>query len=358
MIDWGRVEKVLVRAPNWLGDLVMVTPALRILRARCPNARIVVWVRSGLEAVLSGSSDVDEVRSLPESSAPWRDLRRSVRSVRESGPYDLGLCLPDSFSSAALMRLAGGRPLVGYTNAARRLLLDEPIPVEMGGAEGRRAPREDRVQGLLKVLGMSSQDFVPRLVTTAAEEKAVEELLGEKGHRETWIGLAPGAAYGPAKCWPADRYAALGDALSQQGAKVFVLGAPGERDLCSAVSRQMMLPCMDLSGQLDLGAMKALIRRLDLMVCNDSGARHLAVGLQVPALVFFGPTDVLRTRRNLQNVSVLEDRTVSCRPCYRRSCPTDHRCLLDLTVDQALEAARARLAMGWSDPTGRQEGSE
>ncbi|MAJ59387.1 MAG: lipopolysaccharide heptosyltransferase II [bacterium TMED88] len=358
MIDLDRVENVLVRAPNWLGDVVMATPALRTLRSRCPNARIVVWVRAGLEPVLAGSLDIDEVRTLPKGDAPWRELSRSVRQVHKAGPYDLGLCLPDSFSSAILMRFAGGRPLVGYANAARKLLLDHPVPVEVSGAEGRRAPREDRIQGLLTSLGMPSHDFAPRLETTTVEEEKVEDLLGGKGHRETWIGLAPGAAYGPSKCWPADRYAALGDALANQGARIFILGAPGERDLCSAVSQQMTLPCMDLSGQLDLGAFKALIRRLDLMICNDSGARHLAVGLQVPALVFFGPTDVWRTRRNLENVSVLEKKEVSCRPCYKRNCPTDHRCLLDLTVAQALEEARARLATGWSDPKGLYEEAE
>ena len=358
MIDLDQVENILVRAPNWLGDLVMATPALRSLRSRCPNARIVVWVRAGLESVLAGSSDVDEIRTLPTSGAPWHDLRWSVRRVREAGPYDLGLCLPDSFSSAILMRFAGGRPLVGYTNAARKLLLDQPVPVAAGGAEGRRAPREDRIQGLLTTLGVADQGVVPRLVTTPAEEEKVEGLLGGKGHRETWIGLAPGAAYGPSKCWPAERYAALGDALAKRGARIFILGAPEERELCSAVSRQMTLPCVNLSGQLDLGAAKALIKRLDLMICNDSGARHLAVGLQVPALVFFGPTDVSRTRRNLLNVSILEEKEVSCRPCYKRHCPTDHRCLLDLTVAQALQEAGNRLAMGWSHSAGRQEEAE
>ena len=355
MIDLDRVENILVRAPNWLGDLVMATPALRSLRSRCPNARIVVWVREGLEPVLAGSSDVDEIRTLPQSGAPWRDLSRSVRRVRQAGPYDLGLCLPDSFSSAILMRWAGGRPLVGYTNAARKLLLDQPVPIEAGGGEGRRAPREDRIQGLLATLGVASPDFTPRLVTTPAEEESVQTLLGWKGQREKWIGLAPGAAYGPSKCWPTDRYAALGDALANQGARIFVLGSPKERDLCSAVSRQMTLPCMNLAGQLDLGGVKALTRRLDLMICNDSGARHLAVGLEVPSLVFFGPTDVLRTRRNLQNVSVLEEKEVRCRPCYKRNCPIDHRCLLDLTVPQALREAENRLARGWSSPTGHLE---
>ncbi|MDG2051805.1 MAG: lipopolysaccharide heptosyltransferase II [Myxococcota bacterium] len=359
MIELARVQKVLVRAPNWLGDLVMATPGLRALRAGCPNAHIVVWVREGLEPVLAGSPDVDQVFTLPGAGARWSDRMESVRRVREAGPYDLGLCLPDSVSSALLMRLAGGRPLFGYSNAARQLLLDRPIPIGAGGPDARRAPREDRIQGLLTNLGIATQGLAPRLVTTVAEKKKIEEFLrssGPKVDRGLWVGLAPGAAYGPAKCWPAGRYAALGDALAmKEGAAIFIVGGPGERELCGTVARRMTAPCVNLSGALDLGAAKALIQRLNLMICNDSGARHLAIGLQVPALVFFGPTDVSRTRRNLQNVSILENKDVACRPCYHRDCPTHHQCLLDLTVQEALDEARSRLALGWSDPARRRE---
>jgi heptosyltransferase-2 len=95
---------------------------------------------------------------------------------------------------------------------------------------------------------------------------------------------------------------------------------------------------IDLTGELDLGMLKALLSRARLVVANDAGARHVATAFGVPSVVFFGPTSVAKTDENLETVEVLETEH-SCRPCYRRTCPIDHRCLTSIGVHEAIAAA-------------------
>ena len=356
-MDLAEVRNVLIRGPNWLGDLVMATAGLRALRVACPRARITLWVRAGLEPLLAGSPDVDQIRGLPVYASRMsflRNLGRAAESVRSEAPYDLGICLPDSLSSALLMRRANARPLVGYTNASRRFFLDHPVPVAEVGPEGRKAPREDRVLALMTRLGVAPRGTHPSLWTTPGEEEELLRVLsrlGKDGSSQPWVGLAPGAAYGSSKRWPVDRFAALGDALARDGAEIFILGAPHEASICTEVAQSMHAPASNLCGQLSLGAFKALIRRCGLVVSNDSGARHVAVAFDVPTLAFFGPTDVSRTRNNLEGVTILEGEA-DCRPCYQRECPTDHRCLLGITVDEVTVRARARLKSGQTSRVG------
>ena len=124
----SEIRQILVRAPNWAGDVVMATPGLRALRAGFPQARIHVLVQAGLAPLLAGSPRIDQVIPLRHDRAGPVARLREVRSLRGRG-YDLGLCLPDSFSAALSLRAAGVRQLVGYARNARRLLLDRAIAV-------------------------------------------------------------------------------------------------------------------------------------------------------------------------------------------------------------------------------------
>lgn len=338
-------REILVRGPNWLGDLVMSTPGLRALRHACPEARITVWVRAGHEAVLDGSPHVDRCLPLRASSSRGWGLLDAARIARRSGDYDLGICLPDSFSSALLMRGAGARPIVGYARAGRGLLLDVAVSDAARRRAGGFIAREQYVLGLLRAIGIEADDTSLALATTPCEEAAAEALLGKLGCAPGGgpiVGLAPGAGFGASKCWPAERFAAVGDALSRDGARVLLIGSPGEAELCASVARGMRETAFDSTGRVGLGPLKAVMRALDLLVCNDAGARHLAAAFGVPTIVLFGPTSVAKTPLNLENVSIVE-RDVPCRPCYLRDCPIDHRCLADIAAADVLSLARTRL---------------
>ena len=343
-------REILVRAPNWVGDIVMATPGLRALRAGYPAARITVQARAEHLELLAGAPFVDRIRAVESyHRGPLAMLSEAAR-LRVSVRYDLGICIPDSFSSALLMRLAGVERVCGYRRGGRAALLhraiDPPADWPELAAGRRMVARERFVLDLMAALGCAPRGDALELTVTPSEARALEALRGDRASLDfdrPWVALAPGAAYGPAKLWPAEHFAAVGDALARAGAQVLVIGAASERPVAAAVVRAMREAPVDLVGRIGLGALKALVSRLRLLVCNDAGARHVAAAFEVPSIVFFGPTSVAKTDCNLDAVEVFE-RAVSCRPCYRRSCPIDHACLRGIEPGPVIERATKILA--------------
>jgi heptosyltransferase-2 len=331
MID---AERILVRAPNWAGDLVMATPGFRALRAAWPGAELCLHVREGLAPLLAGAPWFDAVLPLASHHrGPAALLAEAWRLRRRR--FEIGLCLPDSFSSALLMRCAGVRTVVGYRTQGRGPLLQLAVEPPRG-----LVARERHVLGLTGALGCPPRGVRLELYTTAREEEAAERALAGRGVRagDALAVLAPGASYGAAKLWPAEAFARVGDALAAEGVHVALVGAPDEAAVARRVTAAMRAPAADLVGCLDLGAVKAAIRRARVVVCNDAGARHIAVAFGVPAVVLFGPTSLEKTNLNLERVEALwED--VACRPCYQRECPIDHRCMTRLAPERVIEAA-------------------
>ena len=147
------------------------------------------------------------------------------------------------------------------------------------------------------------------------------------------LGLAP------------ESFAAVADALSDAGLAIAVVGSQGEAGLGRAVCAKARCVPLDLCGRTDLGSLKAVLRRAAALVCNDAGARHVATAFGTPAIVLFGPTGVEKTNCNLETVEVVETQ-VDCRPCYRRECPIDHRCMTGIAPSQVIARTRAALAAG------------
>jgi heptosyltransferase-2 len=342
-LDEGRKHSILVRGPNWVGDLVMSTPGFRALRSGFPDSHIALQIRPELAPLMNGAPWFDEI--LPLQSYH----RGSLQLVREgmelqARSFDLGLCLPDSISSALLMRLAGVRDIVGYRGGGRGILLSRGVRAPKEWGRGRMVARERFVLKLVQSLGCSDRGTRVELYTAAWEVDRVEQLLTQHGlgPGDSYVILAPGASYGPSKLWPTESFSGVGDALSARGVRVVLMGSPSERDLCVRVEQGMKAPAVNLAGSLDLGSAKALMRRATLLVCNDAGARHIAVAFRVPCVVLMGPTSLKKTNLNLEGVRVLET-DVDCRPCYLRDCPLDHRCMTAIEPAQVIAAVEAIL---------------
>jgi len=334
-------QRILVRLPNWTGDVVMATPGLRALRARYPGAEITAHVRPGLEPLLAGSTAVDRLETVRSWHRGARALLREARALRE-GRFDLGVCLPDSFSSALLMRTAGVVRILGYRRGGRSPLLDVAVAPRREWGRRRLVARERYVLHLLEAIGCPAQGSWLELGTTPQEEAAAEALLAPIGGGRPIVGLAPGASFGSAKRWSPASFAAVADALDDSGHAIVIVGSKSEVALGRAVCAQARCAPLDLCGRTDLGGLKAVLRRMDALVCNDAGARHVATALGTPAIVLFGPTAVEKTDCNLQTVEVIET-GVACRPCYRRECPIDHRCMT--RIEPAHVVARTRAAL-------------
>lgn len=332
-------REILVRGPNWTGDLIMATPGFRALRAGFPGARLVLHVRPGLEPLLAGSPWFDEVLPLRSYHRGGAALLREGLALR-SRRFDLGVCLPDSFSAMLLMRLAGVRRVVGYRGRGRHLLLHQAVTPIGDGPHPRWVARERHVLGLVEALGCPAQGTHLELFVTPEEREQADRVLEQAGIApgDPLVLLAPGASYGPSKLWPAERFGRVGEALAERGIRVAVIGPPAETALAERVCLAMRRPVANLAGRLSLGSLKSVVSRARLLVANDAGARHLAVAFQVPCVIVMGPTSLEKTNCNLEHVTVLSAEA-SCRPCYLRECPIDHRCMTRIGHQEVLAAA-------------------
>jgi len=339
-------ERILVRCPNWLGDVVMTTPGLRALRQSFPEARIVAQLPEALIPVLEGSGLCDELWPVAPRGASLSTLARESRRMADM-QFDLGIVVPESISSALRMRLGRVRRVVGFArDPIRRALLGEVVPAPASWGRRRLVSRERFGLRLMEAVGAAGDSCRLSLSVTEAEDARLESALRSHGlslaalESDRLIVLAPGAGFGPAKCWPAESYAALGDRFAKKGGGVVLVGSAADASSLDAVHAAMKSTPILLGASLDLGALKALLCRARLLVSNDAGARHVAAAFDVPSVVFFGPTSVAKTPENLDAIEILES-DHDCRPCYRRECPIDHRCLRSIGVEAA-EAAAGR----------------
>lgn len=336
--------RIAVRLPNWTGDVVMATPALRALRAGFPRARISALVREGLAPLLDGLAHCDEVvslRSWRRGAVALLDEARALRAHR----FDLGVCLPDSWSSALLLRAAGVACVVGHARAGRAPLLHVAVAPERAWGPRRRVARELRALHVVEAIGCPPRGTHLELAIGARDASEADALLAAGGlaPRDAFVALAPGASYGDAKRWPPASFARVADGLAEIGVRAVVVGAPEEAELARAVARAASCEVVDLVGRAGLGALKAVLARARALVANDAGARHVAVAVGTPAVVLFGPTDLARTDCNLERVTPLAT-DVPCRPCGRRSCPIDGRCMAGIAPEAVLQAVRSALA--------------
>jgi heptosyltransferase-2 len=170
------------------------------------------------------------------------------------------------------------------------------------------------------------------------------ELLTQAGwdRQAPLIALAPGAAYGGAKRWPAARFAAAAAMLAADGCVAVLIGTPADAPAGDECLEQIGrgVPIINLIGATDLTTLAGVLSLCGGLISNDSGAMHLAAALGVPVTAMFGPTDETATRPLGRASSVVLTHPVWCRPCMLRECPLDHRCMLGISADSVIAAAR------------------
>ena len=240
------------------------------------------------------------------------------------------------------MKWAGVRTIVGYARPGRSLLLDEAVEPLTRQRDQDWVAREEHVLGLMRFLGcpdLGTELSLPTVHENPAELEQFFEGMGLPADDTPWVVLAPGASYGSSKRWPTSHFAEVGDALVGAGARVLLVGTSEESPLTRAVKNAMRSPALDLGGRLDLTALKVVIERSRVLVANDAGCRHIAAAFGIPSLIFFGSTTTEKTPLNLEAVEVFE-RSLECRPCYKRVCPrAGHPCLSGIMPAAVSEVA-------------------
>jgi heptosyltransferase-2 len=337
------MNRIALFLPNWIGDVVMATPAVRAVREAYPAADLVAVCKPYVADVLAGAPWFRDVILFDKSGPRDRRFWAVARKLREA-PADAAVLFPNSFRTALLARLGGCKQRIGFNRYGRGLLLTTRLEA-VGGRDGGFTPTPalDDYNRLTVALGTSDPGRRMELFTTAADEAAADAVWERFGlHRyPRVVALNPGAAFGAAKHWPIGSFVRLAELLTRRGCGVLVLCGPGEREMARAIAGQTrsnrVFSLAD--APLSLGLTKAVVRRSALLVTTDSGPRHFAAAFDRPVVTLFGPTHIEWTETYFAKAVHLQQK-LPCGPCQQRTCPLGHhRCMRDLTPASVFDAA-------------------
>lgn len=342
-----KIDRIVVRGTNWVGDAVMTVPALRALRQLLPDAHLTLATRPFAKAIFDDADFLDDLLicegSLFAQARQWRRLR-----------FDLAILFPNAFEPALIARLARVPLRVGYATQGRGWLLTNPLSLP-GWREVRHESfyylnliaEIDRLligpcAGSPETLGRQ-----PEVTLTVNEKRRTQaaNMLRAAGARDDrpLVALCPGSINSRAKRWPAERYAALADRfIDELDAEVLLIGSEDESDVSAEVRVRMKRTPVVLTGQTDLAQAVAILSLVDLLVTNDTGPAHIASALNRPTLVIFGPTNPLTTRPLSGSADILRH-PPDCAPCMLRDCPIDHRCMTAISPEEVFKRAVAML---------------
>jgi heptosyltransferase-2 len=343
--DAADPSRILIVMPTWVGDVVMATPTLRAIRDRFPHAHITLLIRPNTRDVVRGGPWMDDV-------IEWRPARKGLSrvfdpfraaAVLRRGRFDWAVLLSNTFRVAMVTKLAGVPRRIGYDRDGRGFLLTDRLPPKRDGRDYAIVSIVRYFGELACALGCEWPGEDMELYTEEEDERAVDERLRgwDIAEHHPLVVINPGASFGPSKLWPAERFAAVGDRLvKERDARVVITCGPGEEPLAWQAHDAMAHPSFVVDRPLaTLAQLKALIRRCDLLLNNDTGPRHFAKAFRRPVVTVFGSTHAEWTDTDYP----LERKVriaVDCGPCHKKVCPFEHhKCMTGVTVDMVYEAA-------------------
>lgn len=327
-------QRILVRAVNWIGDAVMTTPAIRRLRDAFPDAEIVVVANPLVAELFLYHPCCDRVIIFDKKQqhAGLKGFVRFCSRLRRER-FELGVLLQNAVEAAVMAVLAFIPHRAGYRTDGRGPLLNMGVPTR-DSKHGLH--HVDYYLSMLDDLGLTGETYQPQLYVRPDEQQWAANLMPGG----PWLAINPGAAYGAAKRWIPERFAAVGDALAQEyGFKIVLTGGPAEAEIGADIVTAMKQQPLDLIGQTSVRQMMAVLERCALMVTNDSGPMHVGAALGVPIVAVFGPTDHTTTSPRTDKCRIVRHE-VECSPCMLRQCPIDHRCMEGVTAERVIVAAR------------------
>lgn len=349
--------KIAAFLPNWIGDAVMATPALRAVRTQFPDAEIVGIHRPVIGGVVEGTGLID--RSLiwnPKGDErSQRGLRFAMQTRRER--FDTALLFPNSLRSAFMAWVSGAKRRVGFRRDGRSWLLNDGIEAK---PKSPPHPVIDEYLRLAEHLGCTQFSRTMEVATQPHEEKQWHDFRQTHPSPFSWdryLCLNPGGAFGAAKHWPTAQFAELARRISDELLRtVVVLCGPAERntarEIAELAERRSVFAMADVPPS--LGLTKAAIKYADLLVTTDSGPRHLAPPFDVPVITLFGPTHIAWSETYYGKAVHLQQ-PVDCGPCQQRECPLQHhRCMTELSVDRVF-ANVARMLERFAPETPRRQ---
>ena len=337
-LERGKMDKILVKGVNWIGDSLFMTPALSALRKGFPNSHISLLISPWVSEVFDGNPDVDEIIIYDERGKE-RTLKGKIRFIQSlrNRNFDIGIIMqPRSYRAALFVYLSGIPERIGYSYSLRDLLLTRKV-------EFPRVPLHniDMFLNIVLSLGVVPGRMEPYLPSSPEAEVWAEMFLEERGVKpgELLIGINPGA-FKQSKRWPEPRYAELSDILIREfKVKVMIFQGPGEDEIVGRVVSLMREKA--IIAKTGIKELAALCRRCKLFVGNDTGPMHVAVASGTPVIALFGPADPQKSRPWGRDRVVIK-KDLPCSPCSRRICK-ELTCMKSISVEDVLQAVQLQL---------------
>lgn len=331
-------NRILVVMPNWFGETLFATPFLHVLKQHYPEAELTVMGWLQCAEVLSGNPDVDQF--LPyEENGKHATVPGKLLFIRElkSRRLDVAFVLRPSLSRSLILLLATIPVRVGFDQLKSSWCLTHRARLP--------APSMHKAWTyfmLLEQLGIQAQHLPYRYTVRQEERQAAERLLAASSlDGKPFIVLHPGANW-EHKRWPADRFAQLGDALSDlTKVRIVITGSPADQELARSIQGQMKAQATVLAGQTTLRQLAACLEKTILLVSNDTGVTHVAAALNRPLVALYGPTDPSFTGPLglAAHTRVLHHPDCCPRiPCYQPDDPP-HAGMKSLSMDEVYKAA-------------------
>jgi heptosyltransferase I len=333
-------QRILIIKPSSFGDVIHALPTLAALRDRFPSAHITWLVKRQWAGVLERAVGLDRIWPIESGVQGWMRMVPPLRAAA----FDLVIDLQGLFRSGAIAWLTGCRTRVGFANAregspfcyTQRVTIPTP---DMHAV--------DRYLLIASAVGASPKG-VPefRISRTATDRERVAQLLTDcgVGPGVQWIAMNVSARW-ETKRWPPEHFAAVADALQEEGlGPVALIGGPDDRAATNIVLTKMRTTPIELTGQTSPELLPALLESASLLLTNDSGPMHIAAAMGTPVVALFGPTSPLRTGPYGTQHRVLRSR-VPCSPCFSRTCrnPVQLECLTTIDPKAVMDAMREKL---------------
>ena len=333
-----KADNILVHLPNWVGDAVMSTPALRALRENYPTSKI-TYIGKPITLDTVGLQFCDA--QIPIKSKSLGATLKLASQLR-AGRFDLGILFPNSFRSAALFALGKVKNIVGYKRDMRSIFLSAgPIPPKDSSGKFKPYPALDYYVDLLEFAEIPVKSREMEIPTEPAGDAQMRELFDCSGidQARPIVTLNPGASNNFAKCWPADKFAAVADqAFEKLGAQIIINAAPGEENLAREIQQTMKNPvALNLADHKNsIPLLKSLLKNSSALITNDTGARHIAAALGTALVTIFISTDPVWAEINCPKERIVTVNTPFT-PCEMGD--ENHKKFTDgVTVDMVLHA--------------------
>jgi len=326
-------SRYLIVAPAWVGDMVMAQSLFKALKQQQPDCLIDLLAPAWSIALSDRMPEINHafIQSVGHGSLGLSARYQQAQQLKHQ-QYSHAIVLPNSFKSALVVRWANIPTRRGYVGEWRYPLLNQTHRLD----KQILYRTVDRFVALASAQAATQvPDHIP-IPALNSDPQQIQTSLDKFGlsTQQPVLCLCPGAEYGPAKCWPAQHYAAIAKQHQQQQGQVWVLGSEKDKTIGEAIQSHCDQPIQQLCGQTSLSEAIDLLAASHAVVSNDSGLMHIAAALGKPLVALYGSSDPKFTPPLHRQAKILS-LTLSCSPCFKRTCPLGHtHCLQNISPEQ------------------------